>query len=250
MADAVTAPSAFLAEVIGRRIGVPAEVIPNVVPLDVFHYRTRNPVQPKMLVTRHLEKLYDIESVMRAFREVQQFYPEASLWIAGTGSQEEYLRGLVSAWYLKNVRFLGYVPFKDLSAIYDQCDILINASRADNFPGSLLEGAAAGLVVISTGVGGIPHVFEHGKNALLVDPGDWEGLASSVVRVIETPELGPRLAQEALRQCLRYDWSAVRLSLYQIYGFSPPGIAERNACRQDHLAATEPHMQRFESRDR
>jgi glycosyltransferase involved in cell wall biosynthesis len=172
-----------------------------------------------MIATRHLLKLYDIESVIRALREVQQRYAEASLLIVGTGDQENYLRGLVSEWKLRNVEFLGYIPQEKLPAVYDRCDILLNASLADNFPGSLVEAAAAGLVVISTGVGGIPYIFENGKSAILVKPGDWAGLAAGVLRVLEDPALAERLSLEALRQCQQYDWENVRRVLYPMYGF-------------------------------
>lgn len=219
MADVVTAPSQFLVEVIGRRIGVPVQIVPNIVDFAKFPYRERKPLKPKMVVTRHLLKLYDIESVVRAFREVQSRYPDASLLIVGTGDQESHLRTLVSTWNLKNVQFLGYVPQRDLPAVYDRCDILLNASRADNFPGSLVEAAASGLVVISTGVGGIPYIFENGKSALLVEPGDWAGLASGVLQLLEDPDLASRLAKEAYAQCRQYDWQNVRRLLYRIYGF-------------------------------
>lgn len=218
VAHVVTAPSEFLVEVIGRRIGVPVQIVPNIVDFTRFRYRERKPLRPKMIVTRHLEKLYDIESIVRAFAEVQRRYPEASLVIAGTGKEEQHLRNLVSTLTLKNVSFLGYVPQRELPALYDECDILLNASRADNFPGSLVEAAAAGLVVISTCVGGIPHIFENGKSALLVQPGDWLGLASAVMRVLEDSEFASRLTKEALQQCRRYDWKNVRRLLYPLYG--------------------------------
>jgi glycosyltransferase involved in cell wall biosynthesis len=219
MAHVVTAPSQFLVVVIGRRIGVPVRIVPNIVNFSRFRYRERKPLQPKMLVTRHLLKLYDIESVIRAFAEVQKRYPQASLDIVGTGDQESYLRNVVSNLNLMNVEFRGYVPQRDLPEIYDQCDILLNASRADNFPGSLVEAAASGLVVISTGVGGIPYIFESGKSALLVEAGDWSGLAAGALRVLEDPGLASRLTREALQQCRKYDWAEVRRLLYPIYGF-------------------------------
>src|SRR5258706_15091465 len=39
MAHAVTAPSEFLVDVIGRRIGVPVLIVPNIVNFDRFRYR-------------------------------------------------------------------------------------------------------------------------------------------------------------------------------------------------------------------
>jgi glycosyltransferase involved in cell wall biosynthesis len=156
---------------------------------------------------------------------VQSRYPDASLWIAGTGSQETHLRGLVSSWNLQNVRFLGYVAHRDLGAVYDQCDILLNASYVDNFPGALLEASGAGLAIVSTGAGGIPFMFQDGKNALLVEPGDWNGLARGVEKVVQTPGLGAALAKDAAALAQRCRWPEVRKSMYAAYDFEPDDYA-------------------------
>ena len=227
MPNAVTAPSGFLAEVIRRRIGVPVEIVPNMIDLAAFRYRERRVVRPRMLVTRHLEKLYDVEMVIHAFREVQTHYCDASLWIAGSGSEEARLRGLVAAWELRNVSFLGQVPYRDLPALYDQCDLLLNGSRSDNFPGSLIEAAAAGLVVISTGAGGIPYVFQDGVNALLVAPEDWRALSAAVRRVLEEPGLALQLTRAAFQVSESCGWHHVRPLLFSVYGFAPAAIAGR-----------------------
>lgn len=227
MADIITAPSAFLATVIKSCVGSPVYIVPNILDLSAFRYRKRENFAPAVLATRHLEKIYDIPSVLRAFREVQLRYPEASLWIAGTGSQEQHLRGLATEWKLNHVRFLGHVAHTDLPAICDQRDILLNASLVDNFPGSLLEASAAGLAVVSTGAGGIPYIYQNGSNALLVEPGDWRGLAEATLRILDDQSLGRKLvlAAEALaRQC---DWREVRRRLYVAYGCSKESEKEQ-----------------------
>jgi glycosyltransferase involved in cell wall biosynthesis len=220
-ADIITAPSAFLAEVIQSRFGTPVLIVPNILDLSKFRHRHRNSLQPKMLVTRHLERIYEVESVLRAFKTVQERYPGASLWVAGTGSEEEHLRRMVSEWNLANVRFLGYIAHGELPAIYDQCDILLNASRVDNFPGALLEGSAAGLVVVSTRAGGIPCIYTHGKNALLVEPGAWAELALAVEKVLDEPSLAQNLTREGAVLARQFEWKNVRRLVYQAYGFVP-----------------------------
>jgi L-malate glycosyltransferase len=219
MADFVTAPSGFLAEVIQRRTGVSVSIVPNIINFSIFRYRERLEFHPKMLVTRHLEEMYGIETVLRAYQLILREYPAASLWIAGTGSQESRLRGLVSSWGLNDVRFLGYVDHKTLPSIYDQCDILLNASQVDNFPGSLLEASASGLAVISTNAGGIPFLYENGKDALLVEVGDWQALASEAIRAMRNPAMTRRLGSASLELCQRCEWSNVRRTLYRVYGF-------------------------------
>ena len=219
MADIVTTPSGFLAEVIQKYTGVSVSIVPNLINFSIFRYRERLEFQPKMLVTRHLEEIYDIETALRAYRQILREYPAASLWIAGTGGQEARLRGSVSDWGLDRVRFLGYVDHKTLPSIYDQCDILLNASRVDNFPGSLMEASASGLVVVSTNAGGIPYMYENGKNALLVDVGDWQALASEAIRAIRNPDLACRLVSAGLDLCHGCEWRNVSRALYRIYGF-------------------------------
>jgi len=220
LADVVTAPSRFLADVIGLHFTVSVAIVPNILDLSAFQYRQRGKLQPKLLVTRHLEQIYDVETVIRAFRVIQERYPDASLWIAGTGSEEGRLRGLVGEWGLRNVRFLGHVPHEDLPAISSQCAVLVNASRIDNFPGALLEGSAAGLVVVSTNAGGIPYIYEDGKDAVLIGLGDPQQLARAVQKVLDHPSLSNQLIQAGLALAQNFEWAQVRRSLYAVYGLA------------------------------
>jgi glycosyltransferase involved in cell wall biosynthesis len=225
-AHCVSAPSAFLAGIIGRRAGVSVFIVPNIVDTSMFRFRLRAAVAPKMVVTRHLSALYGIDTVLRAFHTVQQSWPEARLWIAGTGEEESRLRALVSEWNLRNVSFLGFVDAARLPALYDECDILLNGSRADNFPLSLIEASAAGLVVISTNAGGIPFVYEHGRNALLADIGDGDAMAAAVAAVLRDPALAQRLTLAGRRVAAACEWRNVRTSAMETYGgaFRPSGV--------------------------
>jgi glycosyltransferase involved in cell wall biosynthesis len=230
LASVVTVPSAFLGGVIHRRFGISGLTVSNILDLRKFRYRERRQFRPRLLVTRHLEKMYDVESVLQAFRLVQNHHPDASLCVAGTGSQSEHLKALVAAWDLKNVRFLGHVAHQDLPQIYDECDILLNGSRVDNFPAALLEGSAAGLVVVSTCAGGIPFVYQNQKTAVLVEPGDWLGLARGVEQVLESPSLARSLAESARLLANTCDWHEVRIGLYAAYGFPIPEGESGGTC--------------------
>jgi phenylacetate-CoA ligase len=219
LASGVTAPSRFLADAIHERFGLPVGIVPNIVDLTAFRYRQRSRYVPKLLVTRHLEKMYGVDSVLRAFGRVQERSPNASLEIAGTGSDEQRLRALVAEAGLRNVSFCGHVPHADLPALYDRSDILVNGSHVDNFPGSLIEASAAGLAVVSSNAGGIPAMYENGRTAILVEAGDWQGLAAGVEALIDDPSLGVRLTSAAFELCRTCEWENVRVSLYESYGF-------------------------------
>ncbi len=226
LAHRVTAPSAFLANVIESRFHIPVDIVPNLIDRKSFAYRDRARFQPRLLVTRHLEEIYDIESVLRAFRRVREELPDASLSVAGSGSQMARLQALASEWGLEGgVRFLGSLTHAELPAIYEQCDIYVNASRVDNFPGSLVEASSAGLAIVSTDAGGIPFLYEGGKSAWLVSVGDWNALAEGVLQIAANPDLGRRLVNGALELLRRSEWPEVRQKLYRTYGMPEGYVA-------------------------
>ena len=221
LASSVTTPSRFLSSRIHFSFGVDVAVIPNIINLPAFRFRRRSKFAPKLLVTRNLEKMYDVECVVRQIARSSALSLRPHLTIAGTGTQETQLRALIANLQLQNVRFLGQVAHPDLPAIYDQCDIFVNASRVDNFPGALLEASAAGLAIVSTNVGGIPYMYDNDVNALLVNPGDIDSLAAAVMRVLATPKLGERLTTSAIEIARSCEWDLVRKLLYNVYGFAP-----------------------------
>jgi glycosyltransferase involved in cell wall biosynthesis len=241
MADVVTAPSEFLVRVIERYFDVPVSIVRNVLDRSAFTYRKRTEIRPRMIVARQLEKIYDVESVLRAFAAVQHRYRDASLVIAGMGREEARLRAIAEDLKLENVAFLGYVAHRDLPRLYDENDIFVNGSRVDNFPGALLEASAAGLVVVSTAAGGIPFMYRDGENALLVQPGNWQALARALEQVLESPQLGAKLAQAGLRVAECCDWESVRETIYKAYGPEclprTPKFASRAAAPKTHVKA-------------
>ncbi|HEY2843976.1 MAG TPA: glycosyltransferase family 4 protein [Bryobacteraceae bacterium] len=230
MADVLTAPSKFLADLIQERFRLPVTIVKNILDQSVFQYRRRTAIQPKVVVARHLEPIYGVESVLLAFRAIQHQFPDASLAIVGTGSEEARLRALAGQWQLGGVSFLGHIDHRQMQRVYEGSDIFLNGSLVDNFPGALLEASAAGLVVVSTGAGGIPSMYEDGRNALLVEPGDWQALAAAVVRVLQSPALAQELIEgggDLVGSCC---WNKVRLEIYGVYGFlQDAAVAPQNA---------------------
>jgi glycosyltransferase involved in cell wall biosynthesis len=219
-ADVITTPSAFLGEVIHDVFAVPVVIVPNILDLSAFTFRRRTDFRPNILVSRNLEKMYNIECVLQAFRQIQEWHPDARLWIAGTGSEEQRLRSLVAEWDLPNVRFLGNLSHEDLPAVYQQCDIAINASHIDNFPAALLEASAAGLTVVSTATGGIPFIYENDVTALLVEQDDWRALAAAVDRIVRNGAVAAKMTLESRTMVEQFTWENVRQTLFTVYGFA------------------------------
>lgn len=218
-AHQVAAPSAYLQRVFGR-YGVSCSLLPNIADTELFAFRERKEVAPRLFVSRHLEPMYDTECVLRAFRRIQQSVPEATLGIAGNGTEKKRLEALVRDWGLCGVTFYGAVPYIALPALYARHDIYLNGSRVDNFPGALVEAACSGLPIVTTRAGGIPEMIEHGKNGLLAEVGDDQALAARALELLQRPELAQQLAKTARLWAEQYSWRRVLPQLLRAYGIS------------------------------
>jgi glycosyltransferase involved in cell wall biosynthesis len=218
-ADEIVVPSEFLRRVF-QEFGLTSTLLPNLADTDLFHFVEREQFAPRLLVTRNLEPIYDLESVLRAFQIVQGQMPHAVLGIAGGGSEAERLRALAEQLNLRDVTFYGVVPHDKLPSLYEQHDIYINASRVDNFPGALVEAACSGLPIVTTNAGGIPEMIQHGENGLLSDVGDFSALASGVLQLLEQQDFVHQLAHNARGWAEQFAWRNVLPKLMRCYGLS------------------------------
>ena len=227
--DLNVVPSRFLADVFAR-FGIGATIIPNLVDVSHFSFRQRKPLRPRILSTRNLEPLYNVACTLRAFRIVQDRYPEATLTLIGGGSDESLLRSLVDALGLRGVTFVGRVRPTDIADHYAQHDIYLQSPNIDNMPTSILEAYASGLPVVSTDAGGISAILTHGEHGLLAPVNDHDALATHVLALLESPPLVDRLTRTALAACDTCTWSAVRDQWLRVY----------RGVMRDHAGATSP----------
>jgi L-malate glycosyltransferase len=215
--DRNVVPSRFLQDVFAR-FGIAAEIIPNIVDAERFRFRTRAPLRPRVLSTRNFEPLYNLPCTLRAFRILQDRYPDAELTLVGGGSQEGSMRTLARELGLRNVTFAGRVAPGDIWRYYADADIYLQTPDIDNMPASVLEAFSSGCLVVSTNAGGVPAILTDGVHGLLAPCGDHDAAGHAMLRLLGDPDLASRLAGLARESCARYRWAAVRgqwLALYR-----------------------------------
>lgn len=215
--DLLIVPSEFLKSVFAK-FGIGAEIVPNIVDLSRFSPLARLPGSCHVIVTRNLEELYDIPTAIQAFARLLAEYPSAHLSVAGSGPMRSMLEALCAELGLAGaVTFTGRLEVESMAELYRSADLVLNPSNADNMPNSLLEAMASGVPIVSTDVGGIPFMVEHGKTALLVPPRDPDAMAAAAERVLTDPALAERLRAAGRAEAERYAWSAVRPVLFAAY---------------------------------
>ncbi len=209
-------PSRFLQEVFAT-FGIQADIIPNIVDVERFRFRRRERLRPRMLSTRNFEPLYNLPCTLRAFRLVQDRFPDAHLTLVGAGSQDAEIRRMAEALRLEHVTFAGRVPPDDIWRYYAEADLYLQTPNIDNMPASVLEAFASGCPVVATNAGGVPAILTDGLHGLLVPCNDHQAAAAAIVRLLEDPALARRVADAALDTCARYQWSSVRAQWVALY---------------------------------
>jgi glycosyltransferase involved in cell wall biosynthesis len=209
-------PSSFLVDVF-HEFGVRASVIPNLVDLNRFRFKLRGPLRPRLVSTRNFDALYNVACTIRAFRLVQDRWPDASLTLVGGGPQDGMLRQVVASLELKNVVFAGQVPPDEIAGYYTANDIYIQSPNIDNMPTSVIEAYASGLPVVSTAAGGVPAILTPGEEGLLAPLDDHETLAAHVLHLLDDSALAQRLADAAYARCRECTWSTVRAQWLAAY---------------------------------
>jgi glycosyltransferase involved in cell wall biosynthesis len=116
----------------------------------------------------------------------------ASLEIFGDGSQRAELERRATELGVP-ARFHGWVA--DMRSRLEEIDLFVLPTRGDNLPVSILEAMSLALPVVSTRVGGIPELIVDGVTGLIVEPGDREGLAGAIEKLVRDPDLRARFGR-------------------------------------------------------
>lgn len=207
--------SGFLGSVFDK-YRIPYTIIPNVIELDSSKYRQRDTLKPNFISIRTLSPLYNIECILRAYKRVKAQFPDATLTIVGNGPSRESLEKMVADECIKDVYFTGRVDNQEIYKHLDQADILLSAPRIDNMPVSILEAFNAGLLVISSNVGGVPYMIEDGVNGLLFESDNDKELAGKMKLAVENTDTTIIIGR-AHNALFSYSWDGVWKELRKVY---------------------------------
>ena len=135
--------------------------------------------------------------------------------------------------------FAGAVPDADLPACFAAGDVFAMPCRSrwagldteglgtvflqaaavgrESFGTVLLEAMAAGRPIVTTDIEGYREVVRADVDALVVDPGDSQGLAGAIGRILENPALASRLSLSARERVQQFAWTMVTDAVEHVY---------------------------------
>ncbi len=170
-----------------------------------------------VLAACRLERHKGIADLIEAAAGLRERLPRLRVLVAGTGPDEERLRGLVDQHDLGDtVRMLGYR--EDVGALLAASDVFCLPSHHEGLPVSILEAMQAGVPVVATAAGGTGHVVRDEQTGLLLQPGAVGDLEAALERMLTDAPLRARVTAAAralvAESCSREAVAAQHADLY------------------------------------
>lgn len=131
-------------------------------------------------------------------------------------AREEQFMGIVREKHVESY-FMSMGIRNDINTILSASDIYIQPSRTEAISLAIMETLHHGLPVVASNVGGIPEVVIDGKNGLLVNACDAEGLAMAMLDLMQSPEKRKEMGERSRKHSLNFNVEKGVENLIDIY---------------------------------
>jgi len=218
-------------------IGINTELFnPNVLGYEIRKRYNIDPDQPTLLYVGNLTMQKGLSVLIDALNIVKKDTPNLKLLMVLNLPLERYvkpdkldvdmelifeIKDKIKCYGLEdNIIPLGLLD--NMPQVMAACDVFItpflNTVGIADYPVSLLEAMAVGKPVIATKVGGIPEIVRHGRNGLLIEPGNVDDLANAIRYILQNKEEAKNMGKEAAKTIFeRFRLETVVDELEKIY---------------------------------
>jgi len=163
-------------------------VFPKGVDLDLVQPCSRGVRNLSRIVsTRSLEPVYNVEQLVRAVPKVVEYRPDCRFFIVGEGSCRGSLEKLaselgVSRW----ITFLGRIRHEQVINVLSEAGIYVSTSLSDGTSVSLLEAMASGTLPVVSDIAANREWIRDGFNGYLFPCGCPDALAEQLLTALQT----------------------------------------------------------------
>lgn len=213
--DGVTAVSHFLRELTIREFSIERDiaVIHNFVDPSRYH---SDPHEDKVIThVSNFRELKRIPDVIDVFCKISALVP-AKLFLVGDGPEIPLAEELVKKCkILDRTTFFGNV--RSVEDILAKTDIFLLPSELESFGLAALEAMASSVPVITTKVGGLPEVIDHGENGFLCELGDTDHMAEYAVDLLRDESYRRKIGKKAREKVEKQFTSEIIVPQYETY---------------------------------
>jgi phosphatidylinositol alpha-1,6-mannosyltransferase len=206
------------AQLIPKRFTKKVRIVYPGVNSELLKYKYENIDKNKngynLLFVGRLIRRKGLDDIIKALSIVTKDFPQATLKIAGEGPNLETYKSLAKKLKVKEkVKFLGEIKeASQLAKLYSECDIFTMAPKlVQNPPGGFesfgcvyLEAGLFKKPVIGTKHFGVKEAVINGETGILVNENSPQEIATTVIKLLENPELRKKLGENGYQRTKSY----------------------------------------------
>ncbi|MEZ4802542.1 MAG: glycosyltransferase family 4 protein [Gelidibacter sp.] len=212
------APSKYLKEQFEAYGYINLKYIPNMIEIQNYHFfLNRDFTLPKLLWVRSFSKIYNPLMALKVLKSLKDLGYDATLCMVGPDTdgslaQVEELAESLSI----QVKLTGKLTKKEWAKLSEDHNVFINTTDIDNTPVSVMEAMALGLPIVSTNVGGMPYLVDHGINGLLVEKNNVDDMVKAILYLFNEPEKRKLMILNARKLSETFDWQQIKMKWNEI----------------------------------
>ena len=183
------------------------------VDLDRAAAATPQKVKYRLLAVERLVREKCTDDVLRAFRELLERWPGATLVVLGDGPERRRLENMCASMGLTSaVTFQGHVSQQEVFEHMAKAEALLSMSQnpSERLPNAVKEAMHRRCLCVVTETKGIEELVADGEEGFVVPPGDIGAAAEKIDRLFSDAVLGERMAEAACRR-VRHHFDVDRL---------------------------------------
>ncbi len=192
-AGAITATTIFLAEQTKKYVDRNISIIPFGVDTSKFNgLRHSSTDYVNITFIKHLEEKYGAKYLLEAIPLILEKNKNIRVFIAGTGSQELFLKNLTSKLLIEEyVVFLGRLEHEEVVDLLRKTHIFVMPSvwESESFGVSAIEASAMEIPVVASNLPGVREAVIDGVTGILVPPRDPQAIADACLTLINDESL-------------------------------------------------------------
>jgi glycosyltransferase involved in cell wall biosynthesis len=218
-ADGLISVSQFTADLTNEVFGLQKKfiIIPNSIDVDLFDgninddSNDNNNGNSTILYFGSLIRKKGLLELPLIFNEVIKKNPEAQLLligkdvpdiVSGTPSTWHMMQSLFTEEALRNVRYLGSVPYEAIKAHIKAASLCVFPTFAEALPVSWIEAMALQKPIVASNIGWAREIIEDGVEGFLVHPRDHQKYAQRILEVLENQKMQQEFGTAAREKVL------------------------------------------------
>jgi glycosyltransferase involved in cell wall biosynthesis len=169
-----------------------------------------------LLYVGTIEPRKNLDTVFLAYSKLRHQIP-LPFYIAGKiGWRAAPLFKLYEKLGIKNhVRFLGYVPDKELPALYNLSTALVYISKDEGFGLPVLEAMQCGTPVMISDAGSLPEIA--GNAAMITSASDPEAVGESLANLCLDDPFRKHLREKGFKRAAEFSWRKTGIQLTNLF---------------------------------